>query len=70
VTAADRYPADVEADERRKTAELLAFSKLEPGMRVADLGAGFGYTTELPRAVGPAGRVYSRNTAFVLDRFA
>lgn len=71
VAAADRDPADVEADERRKPAELLAFMQLEAGMRVADLGAGSGYTTELlARAVGPAGRVYSQNTAFVLDRFA
>jgi predicted methyltransferase len=71
VAAPDRDPADVEADERRKPAELLAFLRIQPGMKVADLGAGFGYTTELlARAVGPAGRVYSQNTAFVLDRFA
>jgi predicted methyltransferase len=31
-------------------------------MHVADLGAGFGYTTELlARAVGPTGRVYSQD---------
>jgi predicted methyltransferase len=71
VAAVDRDPADVESDKRRNPVELLAFLKLEPGMRVADLGAGFGYTTELlARAVGSAGRVYSQNTAFVLDRFA
>lgn len=71
VAAADRDPADRESDERRKPAELLAFMRLERGMKVADLGAGFGYTTELlARAVGAAGVVYSHNTPFVLDRFA
>lgn len=45
--------------------------ELERGMRVADLGAGSGYTTELlARAVGPEGVVYSHNTPFVLERFA
>ncbi|HLT40449.1 MAG TPA: SAM-dependent methyltransferase, partial [Enhygromyxa sp.] len=71
VAAADRDPADREADARRKPVELLEFLRLEPGMKVADIGAGFGYTTELlARAVGPTGRVYGQNTPFVLDRFA
>jgi predicted methyltransferase len=71
VAAADRDPADVESDARRKPVELLEFVRLEPGMKVADIGAGFGYTTELlARAVGPKGRVYGQNTPFVLDRFA
>jgi predicted methyltransferase len=40
-------------------------------MRVAELGAGGGYTTELlARAPGPTGRVYGQNPKFVLDRFA
>src|SRR5207302_9399402 len=34
----------------------------KPGMKVADLGAGGGYTTELmARAVGPSGVVYMQN---------
>ena len=71
VAATDREPADREADLRRKPLELLEFLELERGMRVADIGAGFGYTTELlARAVGPQGRVYGQNTSFVLDRFA
>lgn len=71
VAAEDRDRADRDADVRRKPAELLAFMRLERGMKVADLGAGFGYTTELlARAVGPEGTVYSHNTPFVLDRFA
>ena len=40
-------------------------------MRVAELGAGGGYTTELfARAVGPDGTVYGQNNKFVLERFA
>lgn len=71
VAAPDREPDDREADVRRKPAELLAFIGVAPGMRVADLGAGFGYTTELlARAVGPSGAVYGQNPAFVLERFA
>jgi predicted methyltransferase len=40
-------------------------------MKVADLGAGGGYTTELlARAVGPTGVVYGQNSKFLLERFA
>jgi predicted methyltransferase len=71
VAAEDRDPADREADERRKPVELLEFIDLRPGMKVADIGAGFGYTTELlARAVGSEGKVYGQNPAFVLERFA
>jgi predicted methyltransferase len=71
VNAPDRDASDREADARRKPAEFLAFLGVGRGMRVADLGAGFGYTTELlARAVGPEGRVYGQNPKFVLERFA
>lgn len=71
VAAADREPDDLEADLRRKPVELLGFMQLREGMKVADIGAGFGYTTELlARAVGERGIVYSQNTTYVLDRFA
>ena len=51
--------------------EMLAFFGIRPGMRVAELGAGGGYTTELlARAVGPTGRVYGQNSTFILERFA
>lgn len=71
VAAADRDPEDRESDTRRKPVELLGFIKLTPGMKVADIGAGTGYTTELlARSVGPTGTVYGQNPAFVLERFA
>jgi predicted methyltransferase len=71
VAAPDRDEADRALDEGRKPAEVFTFFGIERGQRVADLFAGTGYTTEiLARAVGPEGRVYAQNNAFVMDRFA
>lgn len=71
VSADDREPADRKADERRKPVELLRFLALSPGMKIGDIGAGLGYTSELlARAVGPEGKVYGQNPKFVLERFA
>jgi predicted methyltransferase len=62
VAAPDRTDADRALDAGRHPAELLAFLDLRPGMKVADLGAGGGYTTELlARAVAPGGVVYGQN---------
>jgi predicted methyltransferase len=67
VAAADRSDTDRELDAGRKPAELLAFSGAAPGMKVADLAAGGGYTTELlARMVGDTGTVYGQNTKFIL----
>src|SRR5690606_19264553 len=71
VEAPDRLPGDRELDAGRQPAKLLAFIGLEPGMRVGELGAGGGYTTELlARSVGPTGKVYAQNSKFILERFA
>ncbi len=71
VAAPDRDPGDLETDVRRAPVDLLLFLGIAPGMRVADIGAGLGYTTELlARAVGPEGTVYGHNPPFVLERFA
>ena len=71
VSAPDRTDADRALDAGRHPAELLAFVGIRPGMRVAELGAGGGYTTELlARAVGPKGEVYGQNTPLILERFA
>lgn len=71
VDAADRSEADRALDAGRKPAETLAFFGIAPGMKVAELGAGGGYTAELlARAVGPTGAVYGQNTKFILERFA
>lgn len=71
VDAPDRSAADRELDAGRKPAELLAFAGIKPGMKVAELAAGGGYTTELlARAVGSNGVVYAQNNAWLMDRFA
>ncbi len=71
VDAPDRTAADRALDAGRHPAEMLAFFGIGPGMRVAELGAGGGYTSELlARTVGPTGVVYSQNSDFILKRFA
>ncbi|MCP5056037.1 MAG: class I SAM-dependent methyltransferase [bacterium] len=70
VAAEDRTAEDRERDGRRHPAELLVFSQVEGGMKVADLGAGNGYTTELlARAVGPKGTVYAHNSPYVIEKY-
>ncbi len=65
LAAPDRTEADRANDGRRKAPQLLAFIDARPGMRVLDLGAGGGYTTELlARAVGPNGDVHAQNTDY------
>ena len=71
VAAPDRSEADRALDAGRFPADLLTFFDIRPGMRVAELGAGGGYTTELlARAVGPTGSVYGQNPKLVLEKFA
>src|SRR5258708_38209720 len=62
VDASDRSEKDRALDPGRHAAEMLEFLDLKPGMKVADLGAAGGYTTELMApAVGPSGGVYMQN---------
>lgn len=71
VAASDRTAADRALDAGREPAALLAFIGAKPGLRVAELGAGGGYTTELlARAVAPGGKVYAQNSQLILERFA
>ncbi|HEY1537587.1 MAG TPA: SAM-dependent methyltransferase [Polyangiaceae bacterium] len=71
VDADDRSPDDKALDTGRKPAETLAFFGIQPGMKVAEIGAGGGYTTELlSRVVGPTGEVFGQNSPLVLEKFA
>jgi predicted methyltransferase len=70
VSAGDRTAEDRKLDAGRRPGELLTFIGVKPGMKVADLGAGYGYTTELlARAVGPSGVVYMQNTPWLIEKF-
>jgi predicted methyltransferase len=71
VDAPDRSPDDKAIDAGRHPGELLAFFGIAPGMKVAEIAAGTGYTTELlARAVAPNGVVYAQNNKFVVEKFA
>jgi predicted methyltransferase len=57
-----RPAADRERDALRHPSEILAFTGVQPGWRVADVGPGSGYYTRLfAVAVGDGGRVYGIN---------
>ncbi len=65
VNAPDRPGGDKLLDAGRRPSQVMAFFGIAPGMQVADLFAGGGYTTELlARIVGPEGKVYSLNAPF------
>jgi predicted methyltransferase len=65
-TEPDRVETDRPFDAERRPAELLTFLGARPGMRVAVLVAGSGYTADLlARAVAPAGIVYAENPRLV-----
>lgn len=61
VHSRDRSDSDRVVDQHRQPEKLLEFWDVRPGMRVAELGAGDGYFTELlARVVGAKGTVYAQ----------
>jgi predicted methyltransferase len=69
VASPDRSEADRQIDQRRNPELLLAFTGTRPGMRVLDMGAGGGYSTELlARALAPGGTVYAQDSQAVSPR--
>jgi predicted methyltransferase len=56
-----RTDQDRRMDATRHPAEFLQFAQVKPGMRVLDVSAGAGYTSQLlALAVGPAGTVWAQ----------
>jgi predicted methyltransferase len=69
IAASDRTDADRQTDSRRDPSKLLVFTGALPGMKVLDMGAGGGYSTELmARAVAPGGAVYGQNPTDLPER--
>jgi predicted methyltransferase len=70
VAAPDRADTDRQVDLRRRPAKMLAFAGVQTGMRILDMEASAGYSTELlARTVGPAGTVYAQDSAAVIEHF-
>jgi predicted methyltransferase len=70
VAAPDRSDADRQTDQRRQPAKMLAFAGVKTGMKVLDMEANGGYSTELfARAVGPTGVVYAQDPQAIIERF-
>src|SRR5271154_1717293 len=68
LAAPDRSDADRQTDKRRDPLPFLVFAAPRPGMKVLDMGAGGGYSSELmARAVAPSGVVYAQNPATLGD---
>jgi predicted methyltransferase len=69
IAAPDRTDADRATDKRRDPLKLLAFIGARPGMKVLDMGAGGGYSSELmARVVAPDGVIYAQNAADLAER--
>jgi predicted methyltransferase len=70
VAAPDRSEADRQTDQRRQPEKMLAFAGVKTGMKVLDMEANAGYSTELlARAVGPTGVVYAQDPQAIIERF-
>ena len=69
IAAPDRSDTDRTTDKRRDPLKLLNFIGVKEGMKVLDMEASAGYTTELlARAVGSNGIVYAQDSAEVMER--
>lgn len=70
VNDVSRPESDTVRDAGRHPVEILTFAGVQPGWRVADLGAGGGYYSRiLSGAVGMEGEVVSENMDWIVERF-
>jgi predicted methyltransferase len=68
VDSPERLDSDRVRDANRKPAEILSFFGVKPGDRIADVGAGLGYYTDIPsRVVGETGMIISHNQPFLTN---
>jgi predicted methyltransferase len=55
---------ETERDAANEASEVISALGVQPGMTVADIGAGSGYyTVKLAAAVGPSGKVYAQDVS-------
>lgn len=68
----DSFSTEDARDRVGEAEAVIAFAGVQPGMSVADIGAGEGYYTQrLSRAVGPRGRVLAQDIVpAIRDRLA
>lgn len=58
----NEFSTETQRDSRGEAATVMDFAEIEPGMTVADIGAGNGYyTVRLAERVGPNGRVLAQD---------
>ncbi|MBK8545572.1 MAG: class I SAM-dependent methyltransferase [Caulobacteraceae bacterium] len=69
VTDSRRLEADTTRDALRHPAEIMAFTGVQPGWRIADIGPGGGYYSRLfAVATGDGGRVFAVDRAGTAER--
>ncbi|MDM8010483.1 MAG: class I SAM-dependent methyltransferase [Parasphingorhabdus sp.] len=70
--AGNQWSTETARDKRGEAEEIMTAAGLEPGMTVADIGAGEGYyTVRLAEKVGPNGRVLAQDIdEGAIDRLA
>jgi predicted methyltransferase len=62
IASAVRTDQDRRMDTERQPASFLPFTQVQPGMRVLDVSAGAGYTSQLlALAVGPTGTLWAQS---------
>jgi len=71
IAASDRDVADRMLDAGRKPGEVFGFFGVKPGMKIGELFAGGGYSTEvMARVVGDTGKIWAQNSTEILEKFA
>lgn len=69
IASSKRPPEDKERDVDRRPGKVMAFYGVQPGDRVAELGAAWGYyAAVLSGIVGENGKVYGHNNPWFINR--